>query len=285
MRLVIEAVRGPSAGELWAVEEGETVLIEPRSSGVRLAITVSRGVPQATNLADQQVFLNGSPLFRAEIHSGDQFIAASSLFRAYALTAAGDAVFERAVDRFRSDSRLRAYAALASQTEPVYALLDAARDDRVLRMLRSSAVQYRSLYDGASERELADVAPYLACVPPDSELLRQLVSEAWGEGWGVYVSCAEPFGRLRSHFRRFLLVETEDRRQLYFRFYDPRVLRSFLPTCTPEEVQFIFGPVSSFWMEDSDPSVLLRFSPHELGCRCDQLPLEIALETSGQKPC
>jgi hypothetical protein len=37
----------------------------------------------------------------------------------------------------------------------------------------------------------------------------------------------------------------------------------------------VFGPVSSYWLEDDDPGVMLRFSPHELGARCDVLPLEI----------
>ena len=56
------------------------------------------------------------------------------------------------------------------------------------------------------------------------------------------------------------MVLTEDGKTLYFRFYDPRVLRMFLPTCAPEQLAEFFGPVESFYVEDEDPARALRFS-------------------------
>jgi hypothetical protein len=43
------------------------------------------------------------------------------------------------------------------------------------------------------------------------------------------------------------------------RFYDPRVLRLHIPTCTPEESTDLFGPISRFVMEGEDLDNPLQF--------------------------
>jgi hypothetical protein len=65
---------------------------------------------------------------------------------------------------------------------------------------------------------------------------------------------------LYKHFRKFLIVKTEEGDELYFRFYDPRVLRIFLPSCDKEQLKEFFGPVSYFVCEDEDPGTGLIFS-------------------------
>lgn len=57
---------------------------------------------------------------------------------------------------------------------------------------------------------------------------------------------------LRRHFRRFLRVTDEQGQPLMFRYYDPRVLRVYLPTCTAEELALVFGPVSAYLIEDGE---------------------------------
>jgi hypothetical protein len=54
---------------------------------------------------------------------------------------------------------------------------------------------------------------------------------------------------MRRHFRS--LVDANDGRgnSFTFRFYDPRVLRRYLPTCTHEELSEFFGKVHSFFAE------------------------------------
>ena len=46
---------------------------------------------------------------------------------------------------------------------------------------------------------------------------------------------------------------------MLFRYYDPRVLRKFLPTCTPEQIAAFFGPADSVLIENEDGTELLRF--------------------------
>jgi hypothetical protein len=44
-----------------------------------------------------------------------------------------------------------------------------------------------------------------------------------------------------------------------FRFYDPRVLRRFLPTCNPAEMKVFFGEVETLFAESELSGKLLSF--------------------------
>jgi hypothetical protein len=46
------------------------------------------------------------------------------------------------------------------------------------------------------------------------------------------------------------MVESEGMRErMYFRFYDPRVLHVFLPTCTPAQKREFLGLISGIFHE------------------------------------
>lgn len=62
---------------------------------------------------------------------------------------------------------------------PLFALLDAARDRRILELCRESVEEHRSLYDGLEGEKLAEAAPYLVAFEPGSRLLEALVREGW----------------------------------------------------------------------------------------------------------
>ena len=53
---------------------------------------------------------------------------------------------------------------------------------------------------------------------------------------------------------------------LYFRYYDPRVLRIFLPTCSAAQLKQMFGPVDAFLAESDagDAVGIYRLSGEEL---------------------
>lgn len=130
-----------------------------------------------------------------------------------------------------------------------YALLDGARDPRIYRMLRGSLVDSCCLYEGDLPRDLAEVAPYLVALGRSSPFTVDLIEQGWGRSWGVFLSCPAIMQDLRRHFRRLLQVRDEAGRRLLFRFYDPRVLRAYLPTCRAEELRFVFGPVDRLVVE------------------------------------
>src|ERR1700758_3214926 len=93
------------------------------------------------------------------------------------------------------------------------AILDAARDPKVLETLRKSDQRYQSLYEGAKGEELAEFAPYLVELPSDSALIESLVRDGWGKSWGIFLTAASDYRETRRHFRRFLLVKAPDGRQ------------------------------------------------------------------------
>jgi hypothetical protein len=176
-------------------------------------------------------------------------------------------------DRPLEPARQRLLELLSTGPAPLYAVLDAARNLRSLYWPKEEGAEHESLYDGDTARNLELFAPYLVRLAPGTPLLRRLVAEAWGESWSVFCTCPLPLAELRKHFRRFLMVEL-DGKPVYFRFYDPRVLRVFLPTCRSGEFQELFGPVSAWLLEGESPDVLLRFSLGENGLVREEIQLE-----------
>lgn len=137
--------------------------------------------------------------------------------------------------------------------EPLYAITDGARDERIVRILRESVERHESLYDGVDGEALEDVAPYLAGpMRADSMLLDRLVLEGWGNRWGILVTSPAPFKEVRRHFRRFLMVEMEETEQkLYFRFYDPVVLERFTNHWTPAQKRDLMDSTSRLLVPDA----------------------------------
>ncbi len=138
------------------------------------------------------------------------------------------------------------------QREFIYALLDAARSSEILPYLRELPDGWFCLYRGEPADSLADVAPYIVQLEISGKPLQWIVEKGIGDSWGVLLTSQAPLEAVHRHFRKFLLVKDEEERTLYFRFYDPRVLRVFLTTCTPEEAKEFFGPVSRFLIEEAE---------------------------------
>jgi hypothetical protein len=148
---------------------------------------------------------------------------------------------------------------LLSMIKVSYLLLDAARMENEMDVAVAFPNENSCLYEGKSKIELAGVGPYLFKTDNNSELNNWVKQEGWGNSWGVALFTFIPFPELHKHCRKFLLVRTEDNMELYFRFYDPRVLRIFLPTCSKEQLQNFFGPIQYFIVEDEDPEFALKF--------------------------
>jgi len=158
-------------------------------------------------------------------------------------------------------ARRRALETLKGKTR-LFALLDAARDRRIRALLAGSRVTHESLFEGQKGEFLAEVAPYLVEITPASELLEVLVLDAWGESWGVYLTGLRPFKEVRRRLRRSLMVADEATgKKLYFRFYDPRVLRAFWPTCSPRQRSEILGNEIDEILLEGAEDALIRLSP------------------------
>jgi hypothetical protein len=154
-----------------------------------------------------------------------------------------------------------------------FILLDSARIGTEIIKAKELNPEFDSLYRGKSEETLATVAPYLFSFHK-AEFVDWFMQSGWGNSWGVLVYSSEELKTLVKHFRQFLMVKTEDGDELYFRFYDPRVLRVFLPTCDLQQLREFFGPVDYFICEDEDPGSGLLFSLENEGLKTEKIAKE-----------
>jgi Domain of unknown function (DUF4123) len=143
----------------------------------------------------------------------------------------------------------------------LFMLLDAARDPRIYTRLTElgGAIQAGSLYQGDIGDNLAHVYPFLVALRQDHPESLKLAEGGFGRSWGLFVTASIEFDDLRRHLRKFNVVYREDGTPLIFRFYDPRVMRAFLPTCTQSELRRFFGPIESFLVESEKADALIRF--------------------------
>jgi hypothetical protein len=142
----------------------------------------------------------------------------------------------------------------------LYAVLDGARDPSIHRWALKGLLEHCCLYAGRLSPELAEVAPYLVSLLPEAPSTQSLLEAAWGQSWGIFLRTAVPMEALRNHLRKFLRVRDSRGRVLVFRYYDPRVLRVYLPTCDARELEAVFGPIRHFYAEAEGGGTLLDFS-------------------------
>ncbi|MBF0235755.1 MAG: DUF4123 domain-containing protein [Desulfamplus sp.] len=142
-----------------------------------------------------------------------------------------------------------------SLSKPLFAILDAARDEEILGHIYQGKEHFAILFEGEQAEELIGVGPYLVAFSKPSDLLESIIEKGWGNSWGIFISSDADFKTLLTHFRQLLIVQLEEGEQVYFRYYDPRVLRVYLPTCDEDQLQQLFGPVHSFSMEDEEKNL------------------------------
>lgn len=135
----------------------------------------------------------------------------------------------------------------------VHMLADGAADPELAARIRLGKLDHDCLFAGPLTARLQAAAPWLVHLSPASAQTRELIGRA-ARHQGILVSAPAHVStrQLRLHFKKLLWVRDEDGRELYFRFYDPRVLAIYLPTCTPEEKRIVFGPVQALHCVDAD---------------------------------
>jgi hypothetical protein len=135
-----------------------------------------------------------------------------------------------------------------SRRGTLWAVLDACDSPDVQEKVEQlGATKAVSLYKGKGETDYWAIAPYLARA--DEELLKWIKETLWTEPWGFFAEATSDLEKLRTHFRRFLTVQGPGGKKMYFRFYDPRVLRTFLKSSDEAELMEFFGPVERMVVE------------------------------------
>ncbi len=155
-----------------------------------------------------------------------------------------------------------------------YAILDGAAIPELLdHLYADERPEFECLYRGDLEPDLAECAPYVVALQPEAAFTKWLLAEGWGKHWGIFALSSGDLRAMRRHFRNFLMVRNPEGKQVYFRFYDPRVLRTFLPTCNAGQAEIVLGPLASYLCEAEGPETLLSFTAEDGPPQC--LPVKL----------
>lgn len=136
-----------------------------------------------------------------------------------------------------------------------YALMDACGEPMVPPWAAAHGERAACLYDGAAADDYWDTAPYLLQL--DAELYQRIRSEMNGRPWGWLFETAVDLATAKHHWKRFVMVRDEEGSDYLFRFYDPRVVRTFLGAAELADQIRFFGPVRSLLVvgDGSPPSM------------------------------
>jgi len=132
-----------------------------------------------------------------------------------------------------------------------FAVVDGARHPN-LHGLVTQCSNRGPLFAEPVDKALVQHAPYLAALREDEPLLSTWRRHGLGQSWGVLIEATVDFDALQRHLRQFLRVSLPDGSIVVFRFYDPRVLRVFLPSAPPAQVAQMFEGIVQFVVEAED---------------------------------
>src|SRR5690606_4862627 len=143
----------------------------------------------------------------------------------------------------------------------LHAILDGARDDAVDYLTRDNGGVWEYLEDGIIDPSYRVCAPRLVALEHwGAAGLARSLDQGWGHSWGIFLRTKRNFRTLREHLRELGLARLPGGQVVQFRFYDPRVLRAYLPTCTRDELAQVFGPIQEIVLESEDPTVACRYT-------------------------
>ncbi len=204
-------------------------------------------------------FLNGVRIRQAVVSHGDAICAGRSFLRLTAMVDGRPArpLLDEPVQL--EPLQLRLVETLREAAK--FALLDGAIDTGVLEVLKGGGGFFQSLYEGEQAASIAPVGPYLVDLATAPELLPHLVQRGWGKSWGVWMRTAQSFQQVRHHLRTLLTVRSAEGAKLLFRFYDPRVLGSFVRTASAVQRRELFGEIEAFLLETGAEGEVLLLTP------------------------
>jgi hypothetical protein len=145
---------------------------------------------------------------------------------------------------------------LFAEPANVFAVLDGASIKGLRMRLFETNPPHYCLFRGDLTPDVAETAPYVVGLVPGAPFTEWLFSEGFGKHWGIFALSGNSITEMRRHFRALLTVHDESGKPMIFRFYDPRVLHNFLPTCNAGELKTFFGKVDTFFAEKSDTEIV-----------------------------
>jgi hypothetical protein len=141
----------------------------------------------------------------------------------------------------------------------LHALIDGARAFELAFAARMMGHRLFTLFSGPLADVASHVGPCLVALDEPSAFLDRWV-KSLGSHAGVLFQSDRELDVVGAHLRQRFVTTDQAGQEFYFRFYDPRVFRVFLPECGPRERADFFGPVSCWIVESADGTCLELFA-------------------------
>jgi Domain of unknown function (DUF4123) len=123
---------------------------------------------------------------------------------------------------------------LFSKVARVFVILDGALIPELRMKIYEMKPVHHCLFSGELEPDMAEVAPYMVRLIPNTHFTEWVLSECWGKNWGIFAQTRE--------------------------------------TCQPEELKILFGKVDAFFVESEDKESFVRYELNEEGIK--ETPLQ-----------
>lgn len=146
----------------------------------------------------------------------------------------------------------------------LYAILDACKQPLVPpKMNELGASRGVSLFKGTAKEVYSAFAPYLVQV--DGALLDWIRESLSKTPWGIFLlTNRRELAVLFAHLQPLLFPRLSDGKLWLLRFYDPRVLETYLTSCTMEQLRAFYGPVRALGIAEETGGGCKAFA-HEPG--------------------
>jgi hypothetical protein len=154
-----------------------------------------------------------------------------------------------------------------------YMLIDGASAGALIDHLYDDGADFACLITGGLEPDMQEVAPYLVALSDGEPFANWVVDNSQGAHWGIILRSSLALPDLARRYRKLLRVRGSDGDSFFFRFYDPRVFRAYLPSCQPDELEVWFDEVRCYLMEAQDPDILLRLSANQNALKMEEILL------------
>lgn len=135
----------------------------------------------------------------------------------------------------------------------LHALMDASLTPELPEKLiqHKPQLDYLPLFLGDEAASLAAISPYLMRLEFDDPLLWWLLDEGADKAWGIYLCSNAELTALHHHLFSLLAVRDLQGDTLWFRYYDPRVLKPFWRALNDEEKNRFLGPIECLIILDT----------------------------------
>ncbi|WP_406736786.1 DUF4123 domain-containing protein [Thioclava sp. GXIMD4215] len=123
---------------------------------------------------------------------------------------------------------------LVTDQGQLFAILDGAKIPDLPELLEASGLNHLCLFKGDALDDYGAIAPWIVQMDRDSDLLRHLFTKdqgphhLWDHEAAIYLRAPCNLDALQRHFRRLVKLRREDQSWIFFRFWDPKILRRFL---------------------------------------------------------